>query len=481
MRDRTGGIFVNYRRSAPPGLVDEIDRRLRDYFGEEQVFLDRKSIRLGHTWSDEIRTRLADSDVLLVLVHEEWLTERDESGTVLLRRERDWVREEIELALASDVKVIPILLDGAQWPADADLPESIRPIRGNQAHRVCAESLPEDVDDLITRLRADVAPTWTPADGGAAEPWRPGRWLAYLTGLLSLVALAGPAILVRDDSPAAPGDWPPLVSNAFDFVFVMLAIPIVFGFMYGPVGRFIGLGEREVHRAPAADYYRMAPLLIFAFLVFIALTAWQSGVTGGGWVFVVVAMLIALLVATAFMLRTVRKDRELDNNWPHTLGRRLRAPAVRRAMDRLDERLTAWRWRLSREQEDKAAWMLDQFAQATRDLTDEAARRRWRWLLRDHRWGVSIYAFWVSSTTGFLVASVVPEVRGGTAGLALFLLLGTLFALMSLAVALTVEVTYRQHCRWRQQLVDEIEGRLATFRQRLADLTAPAPWETRGE
>ncbi|MPZ81011.1 MAG: TIR domain-containing protein [Actinophytocola sp.] len=474
-----GGIFINYRRNAPAEVVDGIYQRLRDYFGKEQVFLDRESISLGATYWDEIYKRVPDVDVLLVLVHREWFTERDENGTRLLDRERDWVREEIELGLKSGTRIIPVPLDDADWHANADLPASILSIRGNQFHRVCRESAATDVDTLIERLKSDVAPTWTPGDGGDAEPRRPGWWLGVLTGLCSLLALAGPPILVRDDSPTAPGELPPLVPTAWLFAVVMLAVPIVFLFIHVPFGKVIGSWEREVHRAPTDRYNRVVLLAAGMFLLILVWLTISTDMTDSGRLFVFVSLFITALWASVTMLRNERKDRDLDDRWPHTLGRPLRAPAVRRAMVRLDHRLTTWPRKLSREQEDKATWMLGRLTEAAQNLDAETTRRRPRWLFDDHRLGLSGYAFWISATTGFLAASAVPELRAGTATLRLWLLLAFVFAVTCLAIVLTVELGYRQHRRWRRRLAREVTETVATFRGRLDILTSPPPWDTR--
>lgn len=474
-----GGIFVNYRRNAPDELVVGIHQRLRDYFGDEQVFLDRESIALGRTYWEVIHDRLPDVDVLLVLVHQGWLTERDEEGTRLLDRGRDWVREEIELGVKYGKSIIPVLLDDADWPANADLPASILSIRGNQAHRVRGESAAADVDELIERLKPEVAPTWTPGDGGDTEPRRPGRWLAYLTGLLSLLVLAGPAILVRADSPAAPGELPPLVSTAVLLTASMLAVPVVFWFVQVPLGKVIGSWEQEVHRAPTDRYNRMVLVAVGIFMAILIWLTIEAQMTYAGRAFVFASLFAAALWASVTALRNERKDRDLDDRWPHTLGSPLRAPSVRRAMVRLDRRLTTWDRRLTREQEAKATWTLHQLTDAIRNLGAEATRRRPRWLFDDHRWGLSGYTLWASSTTGFLVASAVPELRAGTGRLGLWLLLSFVFAVMCLALVLTVEVGYRQQRRWRQALAQEITKHVATSEERLLRLTSPPPWDTR--
>ena len=53
---------------------------------------------------------------MLVLIGQSWLTAVEEDGSRRLDNPRDWVVQEIEAALARDVTVIPVLVDGARMP-----------------------------------------------------------------------------------------------------------------------------------------------------------------------------------------------------------------------------------------------------------------------------------------------------------------------------------------------------------------------------
>ena len=60
----------------------------------------------------------------------------------------DLVRREIEAALAHNVRVIPILFDGAKMPRYADLPTSIAGL----AHKLSPNRFDLDVDELLRVL-----------------------------------------------------------------------------------------------------------------------------------------------------------------------------------------------------------------------------------------------------------------------------------------------------------------------------------------
>lgn len=477
-----GGIFINYRNSAPQDVVSGMYRQLADHFGEEQVFRAKDSIRPGHTYWRVIKKRLRHCEVLLAVIHEEWLTEADASGTRLLLRERDWVRREIEIALRLGLKIIPVLVGDARRLTDHEpglLPPSIREIRGNQGPRVRSASREADVAGLIRQLDRDVSATWTPSDAGTEQPWRPGRWLAYLTGLLALVVLAGPAVLVRHDAPAEEGESPPLLPVALQSIAIMLAVPVVFSIVHFGFGKAVESSEREAHRAPARRYNVVIMPAVLVFMAVLIYLGLATGTDELGMLLLFSGLFIGALRAAVIALRGERVDRELDLGWPHHLGPRPLPPALRRAVTRLEERLTQWRRPLSREQAAKATFMLGQLTKAAGTLREPTTRRRW--LLAEHRWGLCWYTLWISTTVGLVVASAVPEVRAGSGSLGGWILIVVVFTLTCVAIAaLTVEVGYRQHRRRQTVLAEEVADGVRRLGKRLAVLLEPPPWELPG-
>src|SRR5690349_10570277 len=111
-----GGIFVSYRRQDSSHLAGRLYDRLADRFGEDQVFMDVDTIEPGVDFAEEITRAVSACKVLLAVIGPNWLAATDERGCRRLDDPDDFVRLEIEAALARGVRVIPILADDAVMP-----------------------------------------------------------------------------------------------------------------------------------------------------------------------------------------------------------------------------------------------------------------------------------------------------------------------------------------------------------------------------
>ncbi|MGH3899477.1 MAG: toll/interleukin-1 receptor domain-containing protein [Pseudonocardiaceae bacterium] len=111
-----GGIFISYRRGGHIDVVLALGRRLVESFGSDQVFLDTESLRPGDRFSGKLEKAVLDSAVVLAVIHAQWLSECNENGVRRLDEPDDWVRKELELAVQSGKKIIPILLDETPMP-----------------------------------------------------------------------------------------------------------------------------------------------------------------------------------------------------------------------------------------------------------------------------------------------------------------------------------------------------------------------------
>jgi hypothetical protein len=120
-----GRIFISYRREETAYPAGWLYDRLADRFGASKIFKDIDSIELGDDFVEVITTAVGACDVLLALIGNEWLTITGENGRRRLDDPADFVRVEIEAALARDVRVIPVLVDGASMPPAEDLPASL--------------------------------------------------------------------------------------------------------------------------------------------------------------------------------------------------------------------------------------------------------------------------------------------------------------------------------------------------------------------
>jgi hypothetical protein len=147
-----GGIFVSYRHEDTAYPAGWLFDRLAAQFGESQVFEDVNSIELGDDFAEAITAAVRSCDVLLVLIGERWLTAAEEEGERRLDNPEDLVRLEIEAALARNVRVIPILVEGAQMPRASQLPASLAELARRNALELSSSRFIADTDRLLRVL-----------------------------------------------------------------------------------------------------------------------------------------------------------------------------------------------------------------------------------------------------------------------------------------------------------------------------------------
>lgn len=115
-------VFLNYRVSETRMIVGRIAEAIQQRFGVGKVFVDIEGIASGSRFADVIETNLHDCDVICALIGVDW-------GTTLRSRseleERDWVRFEIETALAAQKPILPLLVRPAARPEKNALPQSL--------------------------------------------------------------------------------------------------------------------------------------------------------------------------------------------------------------------------------------------------------------------------------------------------------------------------------------------------------------------
>ena len=119
-------IFVSYRRSDSADIAGRIYDRLTGTFGRGPIFKDVDSIPLGLDFKEYLDAKVSECSVLLAIIGDRWLDASDETGNLRLTDPTDFVRIELESALARGIPVIPLLVRGARMPAEDKLPDSLR-------------------------------------------------------------------------------------------------------------------------------------------------------------------------------------------------------------------------------------------------------------------------------------------------------------------------------------------------------------------
>jgi hypothetical protein len=126
-------IFISYRREEAAGHAGRLSDRLIQHFGPDQIFQDIDSIPPGADFAGEIADAVASCQVLLALIGNRWLKIKDTEARRRLGNPDDYVRLEIEAALSRNIRVIPILIDGAKMPRADRLPSSLAGLARCQA------------------------------------------------------------------------------------------------------------------------------------------------------------------------------------------------------------------------------------------------------------------------------------------------------------------------------------------------------------
>jgi hypothetical protein len=153
----SGRIFISYRREDSAYPAGWLYDRLAQHFGRGQVFKDMDSIRLGDDFVAAITAAVASCDVLLALIGDRWLTLTGPDGRRRLDDPDDFVRLEIEAALNRNVRVIPVLVEGARMPQAGDLPGSLARMERLQALELSPSRFDFDTSRLLRSLDRNLA------------------------------------------------------------------------------------------------------------------------------------------------------------------------------------------------------------------------------------------------------------------------------------------------------------------------------------
>jgi TIR domain len=135
----SGNIFINYRRDDDAGFTQALYGRLEQAFPAERLFMDIDNIEPGLDFVQVLSDEVARCDVVIAVVGKNWLSVTDETGARRLDNPEDFVRIEIESALAHKKRVIPVLVNDARMPRSTELPETMRAFARCNAVRLTHE------------------------------------------------------------------------------------------------------------------------------------------------------------------------------------------------------------------------------------------------------------------------------------------------------------------------------------------------------
>jgi hypothetical protein len=149
-------VFISYRRDVSRYQARMIHAAFCQVIPRDQVFMDVDSIPPGANFRKILKDWVNQCEVLLALIGPGWIDASDpKTNRRRLDNPSDFVRIEIGEALARDIPVVPVLIDGAPLPEIGLLPDDLKELADRQAEFVEYRTFDADVERLIRKLRLD--------------------------------------------------------------------------------------------------------------------------------------------------------------------------------------------------------------------------------------------------------------------------------------------------------------------------------------
>jgi len=146
-------IFISYRRADTDHAAHRIYTLLDKEF-PGKVFIDADDIPVAANFPEHIRNVLRECSLTLVLIGVHWLNARNEAGHLRLHDPADWVRIEIETALAIKcMQVFPLLLSGARMPGRDELVTSLKQVAFRNASNIPTKGLEDAIQSLLPKIK----------------------------------------------------------------------------------------------------------------------------------------------------------------------------------------------------------------------------------------------------------------------------------------------------------------------------------------
>ncbi|HTN17805.1 MAG TPA: toll/interleukin-1 receptor domain-containing protein [Chitinophagaceae bacterium] len=211
-------IFISYRVKDTQAATGRLVDALKQHFDDDQIFLDIDKIEPGLDFTVVISKYLDSSDVMLVIIGPDWMAYNSERNSYRINEQNDWVRLEIATALQRNIRVVPVLLEGASLPDEELLTDDLKPLLRRQSYEISNKRWKYDSEQLIEFLKKILGQTPKPAPRPTAAPAVPKKsktvyWL--IAGIVLLLIILGNLLSNTVEGPAepVPGNNEPQVQN----------------------------------------------------------------------------------------------------------------------------------------------------------------------------------------------------------------------------------------------------------------------------
>jgi hypothetical protein len=152
-----GGVFVSYRRDDAAHITGRIADAIAARIGRDRVFVDVDSVAPGEDFVRKIESSIHASGTFIAVVGANWLSAATPQGQRRIDLEGDFIRLEVRTALASGMRIIPVLVDNAPMPRAEDLPEDVRRLVRHNAVHLNHNTFTRDIQALLDVIDAKPA------------------------------------------------------------------------------------------------------------------------------------------------------------------------------------------------------------------------------------------------------------------------------------------------------------------------------------
>jgi uncharacterized membrane protein YhaH (DUF805 family) len=115
--------------------------------------MDIDGIEPGVDFVKALDEQIAQCSAFIAVISPAWMDLKNSDGQRRLDQPNDSVRIEIESALTRDIRVIPVLVDGARMPTAEELPDSLKPLARRNAVMLSHHRFNPEVDELARALQ----------------------------------------------------------------------------------------------------------------------------------------------------------------------------------------------------------------------------------------------------------------------------------------------------------------------------------------
>lgn len=194
-------VFVSYRRGDAAGHAGRLHDELVQRLGPGSVFQDVASIAPGERFLDTIDRSIGQCDVVLAVIGRRWLEAEPGTGRRRLDDPQDVVRRELEAALRTGRRLVPVLVDRATLPDPAELPSELRALLDRNAIELRDEAWGADLQRLAAALEL-------PAPARRRWPLLVAAAVVVVAVVVGIVVALRPPAGAGDAAPPSPATTP---------------------------------------------------------------------------------------------------------------------------------------------------------------------------------------------------------------------------------------------------------------------------------